>query len=156
MNAPVSITRPILLLLLGLLALAPLAQASDATLEKAMKPYEKRLTNDISYLSNFSAPSKKAAPSTLNKLSRISSDLAAATKAATGHQASTSSGRKGRTQILAALHDATTATSDARTCAKAARAGKKSTAKRDAKTEQRQINKAIPLFESGGKLLKLF
>jgi hypothetical protein len=153
MNTPLSITR---LALLGLLALAPLAQASDATLEKAMKPYEKRLTTDISYLSNFSAPSKKAAPSTLTKLSTIGGDLAGATKAAASHQASTSSGRRGRTQILAALHDATAATSDAKASATAARAGKTSTAKRDAKTEQSQITKAIPLFESGGKLLKLF
>jgi hypothetical protein len=149
-------TRLVLLVLLGLLALAPLAQASDATLEKAMKAYEKRLTNDISYLSSFSAPSKHAAPSTLSKLSRIGSDLAGATKAATRQQASTSSGRKGRTQILAALHDATAAKSDAKASATAARAGKTSTAKRDAKTEQSQITKAIPLFESGGKLLKLF
>ena len=156
MNASVSMTRLILLVLLGLLALAPLAHASDATLEKAMKAYEKRLTTDISYLANFSVPSKKAAPSTLSKLSRIVNDLAGATKAATRHQASTSSGRKGRTQILAALHDATAATSDAKACATAARAGKRSTAKRDSKAEQRQIDKAIPLFESGGKLLKLF
>ncbi|MGP0036132.1 MAG: hypothetical protein ACLP4R_16395 [Solirubrobacteraceae bacterium] len=156
MNSPVSLTRLILLGLLGLLVLVPLAQASDATLQKAMRPYDKRLTTDISYLSNFSAPSKKAAPSTLSKLSTISSDLSGAIKAASGQQASTSSGRKGRTQILAALHYATAATNDAKACATAARVGKRSTAKRDAKTEQSQINKAIPLFESGGKLLKLF
>jgi hypothetical protein len=141
-----------LVLPLGLLAAAPLAQASNASLEKALKPYETRLTTDISYLSNFSAPSKKAAPAALTKLSKINSDLSGATKAATGQQASTSSGRKGRTQVLSALHEATVATSDARACATAARSGKKSTAK----SEQSEINKAIPLFESGGELLHLF
>jgi hypothetical protein len=156
MSAPGSMTRLVLLVLLGLLAVASLAQASNATLEKAMKAYEKRLTTDISYLANFSAPSKHAAFSTLSKLSTITRDLAGATKAATDHQASTSSGRKGRTQILAALHDATTATSDAKASATAARSGKTSTAKRDAKAEQSEINKAIPLFESGGKTLHLF
>ena len=58
--------------------------------------------------------------------------------------------------MLSGLHDATLAASDARAAAAAARSGKRSTARRDAKEEQREINKAIPLFESGGKLLHLF
>jgi hypothetical protein len=145
-----------LLVSLAVLAAAPFAQASDASLKKALKPYETRLTTDIGYLSNFSAPSKSAAPAALTKLSKIRSDLTGATKAATGQQASTSSGRKGRTQVLSALHDATVAAGDAQACATAARFGNKSTAKRDAKAEQGEINKAIPLFESGGKLLHLF
>jgi hypothetical protein len=145
-----------ILVLLGMLAAAPLAQASDASLTKALKRYETRLTTDIGYLSSFSAPSRKAAPAALHKLSNVSRDLTGATSAATGQQASTSSGRKGRTQVLSGLHDATLAASDARATAAAARSGKRSTARRDAKEEQREINKAIPLFESGGKLLHLF
>jgi len=58
--------------------------------------------------------------------------------------------------VLSALHDATVAANDARASATAARSGIRSTAKRDAKKEQSEINKAIALFESGGRLLHLF
>jgi hypothetical protein len=58
--------------------------------------------------------------------------------------------------VLSALHDATVAVDDAQASASAARSGKRSTAKRDATAERRQINKAIPLFMAGGKLLHLF
>jgi len=156
MSAPGSMTRLVLLVSVGLLAGVPLAQASDVTLEKAMKPYEKRLTTDISYLSSFSAPSKRAAPAMLTKLSRIHNDLAGATDAADSQQASTSTGRQGRSEVLSALHDASLATNDANACATAARSGKTSAAKRDAKAEQGEIDKAIPLFESGGRKLNLF
>jgi hypothetical protein len=145
-----------LLVLLAPLVPAPLAQASDASLKQALKPYETRLTTDIGYLSGFSAPSRSAAPAALRKLSKAGSDLTGASEAATRQQASTSSGRKGRALVLSGLHDATVAAGDARACATAARSGNRSTAKRDANAEQSEINKAIASFESGGKLLHLF
>jgi hypothetical protein len=145
-----------LLVVLGLLVAVPLAQASDASLKRAMKAYESRLTTDIGYLSNFSVPSRSAASTVLHKLSKIGTDLSAATRTAKGQQASTNSGRKARTLLLSALSDATTGTGDARTCATAARSGNRSAAKRDQRNEQNEINKAIPLFESAGKLLHLF
>lgn len=146
----------LLLFSFGLLAAVPIAQANDSSLTKALKRYENRLTTDIGYLSGFTVPSRKAASAVLAKLTKVRTDLAGATHAAGARQASTSSGRKGRTQVLSALHDATVAASDAQSCATAARSGNRSTAKRDAKAEQSEINKAIPLFESGGKLLHLF
>ena len=72
-----------------------------------------------------------------------------------GRQGSTRSGRRGRTLVLSGLHGATLATADARASAKAARSGKRSAAKLDAKHERTEINKAISQFESGGKLLHL-
>jgi hypothetical protein len=145
-----------LVVLLALLAPAPLALASDASLKKALKPFKARLTADIAYLAGFSAPSRARASGALSKLATIRKDLSGATRAATNNKASTKSGRKGRTLVLSALHDATLATGDARASAKAARSGNRSAAKRDAKHERSEINKAIPRFESGGKLLHLF
>lgn len=144
-----------LLVSLGVLAVAPLAQASDASLEHALKPYKARLTSDIGYLANFSAPSRRAASGALSTLSKVRADLNGATHAANGQQASSSSGRRGRSEVLSAFHDATVAAGDAQASAHAARAGHSSTARRDAGEEQTEINSAIPLFESGGGLLGL-
>jgi hypothetical protein len=145
-----------LLVSLGLLVATPLAQASDASLERALKAYGARLTGDIGYLSSFSAPSKRAAGAVLHRLSKVRDDLAGATRAATGRQASTSSGRKGRKLVLSGLHDATAAAGDARACATAARSGNRFAAKRYERQEQSEIGKAIPMLESGGKVLHLF
>jgi hypothetical protein len=145
-----------LLLVAGLLASAPLAQASDASLKHALSPFKSRLTADIAYLAGFKSPSKSAAGGVLRKLSKIGHDLSGATQAANGQQASTNSGRRGRTLVLSGLHHASLATSDAQASARAARAGKRATAKSDAKNEQTEINKAIPQFEQGGRLLHLF
>ena len=144
------------LVCLGLLVAAPLAQASDASLKRAVKPYVARLTADISYLSNFPVPSKTGAATVLRRLSKIRNDLSGATRAVKDNQGSTTSGRKGRALALSALGDATTATGDARSCATAVRAGHRSAAKSDQRHEQREINKAISQFETAGKLLHLF
>jgi hypothetical protein len=144
------------LVMLGLLAGAPIAHASNASLTHALKPYETRLTTDIGYLSSFSAPSRTAASAALTKLSRVRRDLSSATGAASGQQASTNSGRKGRTLVLSAMHDATLAAGDAQASATAARAGRHGVARRDAQSEQTEISRAIPSFESGGRLLHLF
>jgi hypothetical protein len=146
----------LLLVPLGLLVATPFARATDASLERALKAYETRLSGDIGYLSSFSAPSKGAAAAVLHRLSEVRNDLAGATRAATGRQASTGSGRRGRELVLSGLHDAAAAASDARACATAVRSGNRNAAKRDERQEQSEIGKAIPLFESGGKLLHLF
>jgi hypothetical protein len=145
-----------LLVSLGLLVVPPLARGSDITFRRALRPYVTRLTADIGYLSSFSTPSKSAAGGVLQRLSKIRSDLTGATRAATRQRASTNSGRTGRVRVLSALHDATAAAGDASACATAARAGNRSAAKGDQTREQSEINKAIPLFESGGKLLRMF
>ncbi len=145
-----------LLVSLGLLVAAPLAQASDASLKRAVKPYVARLTADIGYLSNFSVPSRSGAATVLRRLPKISKDLRGATRAVKDNQGSTSSGRKGRTLALSALGHATIATRDARTCATAVRSGHRSAAKNDQRREQSEINKAISQFEAAGKLLHLF
>jgi hypothetical protein len=147
---------PLVFALLGLLAAAPLAAASDVSLRTALKPYEARLTTDIGYLSSFSAPSRSAAPAVLSMLSKVRSALSGATLAASRQQGSSSSGRKGRAQVLSALGYATAAADEAGASANAARAGNRSAAKLDAKQEQSKITKAIPLFKSGGSLLHLF
>jgi hypothetical protein len=141
---------------IGLLAMAPMARGSDASLEHALKAYKTKLTTDVAYLSSFSAPSKSRATATLRRLSKVAGDLAGATRAANGQQASTKSGRKGRKLVLEGLHDATLAVRDARASATAAKSGQRPTAKRDARSEQAKINNAIPMLEQGGKLLHLF
>lgn len=145
-----------LTLCLGLGLLVPAAQADDAGLQKALKAYEHRLTSDIGYLAGFTVPSKRSVSSTLHRLSKIGKDLAGATHAASSHHASSTAGAKGRTEVLQALHDATAATRDAEASAKAVRGGKAAKAKHEAKLELSATNKAIKLFESGGKKLHLF
>jgi len=121
-----------------------------------MKAYKSRLTTDISYLSNFAAPSRAAAAGVLTKLSKVSRDLTDARNTLKGQRASTSSVAKGRTEVLQALSDSLAASADARSSASAARSDKRATAARDAKAEKHEIGLAIPLFESGGKALHLF
>ena len=140
----------------ALLAVAPFAQASDSSLKSALKSYEANLTKDIGYLATFKAPSKSGASAALHKISKVESDLNAVEHAASGQQASSSSGRTGRSEVLSALHYALVAAGDAKASATAARSHNASTAKKDAKATVSETNKAIPLFESGGKLLKLF
>ena len=142
--------------MLGLLASAPLAQASDRSLEHAIAPYKGRLTSDIGYLANFSAPSRHSAPGVQTRVARILGDLAGVTSAANSQHASSNSVRHGQSLVLSALHYATLAADDARVSAGAARSGNGAGARNDARAEQHQINRAIPLFESGGRLLHLF
>lgn len=150
-----ALTLP-LLICAALLAAAPLARASDASIRRVMNPYKTKLTVDIAYLANFSAPSWKAAPGTLHKLAGIRTELTRASRALEHQKASTRNGRRGRTDVLNALHTALTATTDARNSATAARHRHSATARKDTKAEQRQIGKAIPEFETGGRLLHLF
>lgn len=140
----------------ALLAVAPFAHASDSSLKHALKAYEANLTKDIAYLASFKAPSKSGASAALHKISKVESDLNGAKQAANGQQASSSSGKTGRSKVLSALHYALVAASDAKASATAARSHEASTAKKDAKATVSETNKAIPLFESGGKLLHLF
>jgi hypothetical protein len=149
------------LVLLALLAaaagsLAQVASANDASVKRAFKTYDKRLTKDIAYLANFKTPGKRSSGSVLSHVRKIRADLKGAENAQKGKKASTAGGRKGRQEVLAALHDAGTAAGSARTSAIAVRGGHHSAAKHDARQEQTAINKAIPLFESGGKKLHLF
>lgn len=150
------ITWTLLLVCVGVAAIASPAWANDSTLEHALKRYDKSLTSDIAYLAGFSVPSRSHANATLHKLSKIGKDLSGATKAARDHQASSKNGRKGRSLVLSGLADATTAQKDAGAAARAARSGKHGTAVSDRKKELKAINKAIPLFESGGQLLHLY
>lgn len=151
-----TLALPLLVIWAALLAAAPLANASDATIRHALKPYKKKLETDIAYLAAFSAPSRSAAPAALHKLSKIRTDLTGASHALQHQTASSSKGTKGRTDVLNALHTALTATSDAKNSATAAHTGHQSTAGTDAKSAKKEINKAIPQFETGGSLLKLF
>jgi hypothetical protein len=149
------------LTLIALLALAlgsftAVAAANDASVKRALKRYEKKLTKDIGYLASFKTPTKRSSGSVLKRVSAIRRDLRGAEKAQQGEMASTANGRKGRQQILAALGDAGSAATKARASALAVRAGHRSAAKGDAKQELRDIDKAIVLFESGGKKLHLF
>jgi hypothetical protein len=145
-----------LLVLLGLLAVAPAGFASDQSLAKALKPYKSKLLVDVAYLGNFKAPSKSKAAAALKRLSTIKKDLTGAKNAAEGQQASTSKGTTGRTDVINGVTDMLTATSDAVNSAKAAKSGKTSAAKSDAKAEFKEVNKGIPPLEAGGTDLGLF
>jgi hypothetical protein len=145
-----------LLVMLGLLALAPLAAASDKSLENALKPYKTKLTTDVAYLAAFKAPSKSKAGGVLKKLSKIEGDLNGAKNAANGQQASTSGGTQGRSEVLSGVGDLLAGAGDAKSSASAAKAGKSGKAKSDAKQALKEINKAIPVLEAGGMKLKLF
>jgi hypothetical protein len=147
---------PFLVVIVGLLALAPVGLASDKSLEKALKPYKTKLTTDVAYLATFSAPSKSHARATLSKLSKVKTDLTGAKNAASGQQASSSKGKTGRTDVIAGVTDALAAEKLAAQSASAAKSGKKSTAKSDAKAAVKELNKAIPVLEAGGKALGLF
>jgi hypothetical protein len=140
---------------IAVLASPSLAQASDSSLEHALAGYESKLTSDIGYLASFSTPSRSGAAGALSRLSGVQRDLEGASKAASGQQASSSAGRKGRALVLSALGDALTAAGDARAAADAAHAGKSAAARGDAGKEQSAIDQAIPRFEQGGSLLHL-
>jgi hypothetical protein len=143
--------------LLGTLMLVPVAHASDASLEKALKAYKQKLTSDIAYLSAFSAPSKSAAARVSRKLSTIGGDLKGAQSAAKNNQASSAKGSKGRSEVLTGLGYALVAQRDAKAAASAAASGRAATAKGDAKRARAEIaNKAIGPLESGGMALGLF
>ena len=145
---------PVVVVALG--ALAPAGAASDKSLENALKPYKSKLTADVAYLANFKAPSKSKAGAALKKLATVNGDLTGAKNAAENNQASSSKGRSGRTAVIAGLTDALAAVADGKASASAAKSGKASTAKTDAKAELKETNKAIPLLESGGMKLGLF
>jgi hypothetical protein len=145
-----------LLVLFGLLAVAPVGVASDRSLESALRPYKSKLTADIAYLANFKAPSKSNAGGALSKLSSVKGDLTGAKNAAQHNQASSAKGRAGRSEVIAGLSDALVAVADGAGSASAARSGNASTARSDAQAELREIDKAIPLLESGGMKLGLF
>lgn len=140
----------------ALLGLAPLASASDSSLRRALNGYKSRLTSDISYLAYFSAPSRSRTSSVLSRLSGVSSDLNGAIRAANGQRSSSRTGSRAKSLLLAAFGYALSATGYARASAYAARSGRGSSARSDARAEQGQINRAIPLFEQGGRLLHLF
>lgn len=148
--------RIALTVLLGALGIAPAATASDSSLTNALKPYKTKLTADISYLATFQAPSKSAASGVSKKLSKIGKDLKAVQKAANDNQASSSKVATGRSEVLTGVGDALKATADANASVTAARAGKKATAKKDAKAARAEISKAVPVLEAGGHALGLF
>jgi hypothetical protein len=148
--------RIALTVVVGALVIAPVASASDSTLEHALKPYKTKLTTDIAYLATFSAPSKSAARGVSKQLLKVEKDLKAAQSAAKNNQASSAKVATGRTQVLTGLSDALIAVADANASVKAARAGKTTTAKNDAKSARSEITKAVPVLEAGGKALGLF
>jgi hypothetical protein len=145
-----------LLILLGLLAAAPVGLASDKSLENALKPYKSKLAADVAYLASFKAPNKSKAGAALRKLSTITHDLTGAKNAAASNQASSSKGNIGRSEVIAGLSDALVAAADGKASSSAAKSGRVSTAKAEAKAELKETNKAIPLLESGGMKLGLF
>ena len=147
---------PPCLVLIAVLALPALARANDASLEHALHGYESKLTTDISYLADFSAPSRGGASGALSRISGTQKDLSAAYRAASGQQGSSSTGRSGRSLVLSALSEANTAAGDAKASADAARSGNSSAARSDANKERGVIDQAIPRFEQGGKDLHLF
>lgn len=132
------------------------AWASDAGLERALGAYRSRLTADMVYLASFSTPSRGSAGSALSRLAGITRDLTGAVRAASSQRASTRNGSRGVSLLLVAFSDALNAAGDARAAAAAARSGYGSRARNDVRLEQTQINRAIPLFEQGGRLLHLF
>jgi hypothetical protein len=153
----VSMKRAVLpvLVLIGLLA-TPVALASDKSLKTALEPYKTKLTTDIGYLASFTAPTKSKGAAATKQLGKIESTLKGVKNAAESQQASSSKGSTGRTDVIAGVTDALTATADGKAAASAAKSGKSSSAKSDAKAELKAIDKAIPLLETGGKDLGLF
>jgi hypothetical protein len=145
-----------MLVLFSLLALASTGLASDASLKSALKPYKKKLTSDVAYVATFKAPAKSKAGAAEKKLKRIKTDVTGAKNAATGQQASTSKGTTARADVLKGLGYVLIAIKDANSSAAAAKSGKASTAKKDAKAAVKETNKAIPPLEAGGTDLGLF
>lgn len=149
--------RLLTIALLGTVVLVPVAHASDATLEKALKAYKHKLTSDIAYLSTFPAPSKSTAAGVSRRLSTIRGDLKGAQSAAQNNQASSAKASQGRSEVLTGLGYALVAEGDAKSATSAAASGKAATAKSEAKKARAEIaTKAIAPLESGGMALGLF
>lgn len=148
------------LLLCGLvpaLVLPSMAQASDASMVRALAPYKATLTSDIILLAETnSVPTKATAASVWSHLKKVQSDLAAVARVARSQKPSTSKGRSAQSQVLTALSDAYGAAGDGLAAVLAVQSGKTAAAKTDIANEQAMTGRSLPYFEASGKALGLF
>lgn len=151
--------RRILILcgLLPALAMPAMAQASDASMVRALVPYKNALTADFLVMAALNAvPPKSSVTAFTTKLQRAQSDMATVGRVARGQTPSTASGRNLKATLLVGLSYAYGAAGDGLAAMAALRAGKTSTATADIKNEQNEVAKAIVPFSSVGRALGLF
>src|SRR5208282_355774 len=140
------------LLLCGLvpaLALPSLAQASDASMVRALAPYKATLTSDIILLATTnSVPTKATASSVWSHLKKAQSDFGTVGRVVRSQKPSTSTGRSAQSQALTALADVYGAAGDGLAAVTAVQAGKGAAAKTDIANEQLETGRALPYFEA--------
>jgi hypothetical protein len=139
------------------LALPSVAQASDASMIRALAPYKATLTTDIILLAETnSVPTKSTAASVYSHLKKVQSDLATVARIARGQSPSSAKGRTAQSQVLTALSDAYGAAGDGLAAVAAVQAGKTAAARTDIANEQAMTGRSLPYFEASGKALGLF
>ncbi len=148
------------LLLCGLvpaLVLPSMAQASDATMVRALAPYKATLTADIILLAETSSvPTKATASSVWSHLKKAQSDFSTVGRVVRGQKPSTSTGRSAQSQALTALGDVYGAAGDGLAAVLAVQTGKTAAAKTDIANLQLETGRSLPDFEASGKALGLF
>jgi len=152
-------SRRILLLcgLLPALAFPTLAEASDASMVRAIAPYRNTIEADVLVLAALNqVPPKASDAAFTTKLGRAQRDMATVGKVVRGQTPSSSTGRKAQANVLVAVSDAYGAAGDGLAAMAALRAGKTSTARADIGNEQTEVAKSIPYFSAAGKALGLF
>lgn len=143
--------------LLPALAFPAMAQASDASLVRALAPYKATLTNDVIFVAEVTAPPTSAtAGAYASHLTQIQKDMATVGRVARGQTPSTSAGRSAQSEALSGLSYVYGAAGDGLAAIAAVRAGKAAAARTDVANLRAEVAKAIPPFEKSGKTLGLF
>lgn len=150
--------RRILMLcgLLPALVLPSVAQASDASMVRALTPYKSALTADFIAIADLrSVPPKSQIAAWTSKLQRAQTDTATIARVARGQSPSTASGRSLQSELLSGLAEAYGAAGDGLAAMAADRAGNSSAAQADIRDVQTEVAKAIVPFSAVGRALGL-
>lgn len=148
---------PVILALAAMLALPMTAQASDASLKRALLPYKGTLTVAILYLAGLNtAPNKSAAKTVEGHAATFQGDFATVIRVARSQKASTNAGKKAVAQLLTALSDTYGAAGDAKAAAVAAAGGHAATAQADINKSQNLVKASLAPYQAAGKAFGLF
>ena len=148
---------PLILALAAMLALPVTAQASDASLKRALLPYKNTLTIAILYLAGLdAAPAKSQGKTVESRAATFQSDFAKVEQVARSQKASTSAGRKAIGELMLALGDTYTAAGDLKAAGAAAAAGKASTAQAYVNKSQSRVKSSLVPYQAAGKAFGLF
>jgi len=147
----------VILALAAMLALPVTAQASDASLKRALLPYKGTLQVAILYLAGLNtAPSKSAAKAEEGHAATFQSDFAKVAKIARTQKPSTRAGRTALSDLLTALNDTYGAAGYAKTAGVQAAAGHASAAQAYINKSQNLVKASLGDYGNAGKTFGLF